>query len=275
MIGLYCSTPRLLTRVRRLLPNNVQVAVTHDCLLADVLRPAPACWVIIAPWLFASHERTLIRGLCTRFPLAGMVLVITRDADNARLVRDLPVHELIWLQDLEKELWPAVQRAIEARRVEHVAHDVETAPHIPVILRRALAFALRSSGSCTRVRDLTIAVGCDRRMLWRRWRETYGPTPALRLEDVLGWVILLRAAGAKVPGRGWASVASELGVHEHTLARLAQRLAGRTLRGLAAEGPESLWALFESRVGVPLLNATCWGDARHPAVAQELAVNQS
>lgn len=50
------------------------------------------------------------------------------------------------------------------------------------------------------------------------------------------------------PGRDGARVAAALGVHEHTLARLAKRLAGATLRDVACSGPDALAAAMQERL---------------------------
>src|SRR5438093_8685788 len=101
MIGLYCSMPGLRQDVQSVLPPAVDVTVADDWPLLDCagLQSPPSCWIVVAPWLFEVRERMLIRGFCTRFPFAGVVLVTSRDADNARLFKDLPVHEVIWLRD--------------------------------------------------------------------------------------------------------------------------------------------------------------------------------
>jgi hypothetical protein len=43
-------------------------------------------------------------------------------------------------------------------------------------------------------------------------------------------------------------VAAELGVHEHTLGRLARRLAGSTLRELESVGWPTVVAIFRRRI---------------------------
>lgn len=269
MIGLYCGLPRLLGRLRKLLPNCIEIALDGTS-LSPAGTAAPTTVVIVLPWLFEGKVRALVVALAAYHSSAAVVLVTTRDPDNARLARDLPIHELIWLCDIETELGAAVHRAGQRRRIEHFASQFEVAANIPLVLRRALALALRTSGSCMRVQDLAVMLGCDRRLLWRVWNRTYGPEARFRLEDVLGWVLLLRAASLKASGCGWSDIATELDVHQHTLGRLSQRLAGLTLRDLAEGGEAPLWALFESRVAQTLLGAraTMWDGARHLAVVR-------
>ena len=64
---------------------------------------------------------------------------------------------------------------------------------------------------------------------------------------------MLHAVGRKVPSRSWSDVASELKVHAHTLARVATRLAGRSLKMLAATDQKTLATQFDDQVVTPVL----------------------
>ena len=101
--------------------------------------------------------------------------------------------------------------------------------------------------------------GCHRRTLWYHWRRALADgSTTLRLEDFLDWLLVLRAAGRKTSNRGWHYVAESLGVHEHTIARLAKNLAGLSLSELGFVDRQSLLRRFDESVLQPLLGADAY-----------------
>ncbi|HEX2778679.1 MAG TPA: hypothetical protein VHM30_04210 [Gemmatimonadaceae bacterium] len=269
MLTLYCATAALRRSVRLALPADVAVTDVDRWEALEKPSSIAPCCVLVIPWLFDAHERARIRGLVARFPYCGVVLVTSRDADNARLFRDLPVTEVVWLDDIKTDLRAAVGRASQRRNTERAARQVEAAAPLPPLLSQALAFALRSPDACLSVSDLASVFACDRRALWRLWSRARPARSELRLEDVLGWIVLVRASASKTRTRGWTAIAIDLGLHEHTLSRIARRLTGLTLRQIAAEGSARIWRDFDVRVLGPLRGVTTWDAAGHPAVVAE------
>jgi hypothetical protein len=103
------------------------------------------------------------------------------------------------------------------------------------------------------VERLATAVRCDRRTLWAHWRKSFGDATELRLQDFLHWLLLLRALRHKRAGTAWSRIADDIGVHPHTLSRLARQLTGHSLRGLAEQGHPAVLRHFETEVLPPLL----------------------
>ena len=97
------------------------------------------------------------------------------------------------------------------------------------------------------MQKLAAVAGCDRRTLWQHWRGVADGSD-LRLQDVLHWFLLLRAATLKTPSRSWATVADELGMHAQTLGRISQQLSGLTLREVAVQRQGELVQRFERDV---------------------------
>ncbi|HEU4456635.1 MAG TPA: hypothetical protein VFR81_26445 [Longimicrobium sp.] len=126
-----------------------------------------------------------------------------------------------------------------------LAAELRRSEHLPGRLRQALALACESERPICTVGKLAAMAGCDRRTLWNQWRNTVGREAPVRLEDFLHWQLLLRAMVIKEPTMAWADVADRLGVHPHTVARLARQLAGRTLRELNACSASTVAAEFE------------------------------
>ena len=121
------------------------------------------------------------------------------------------------------------------------------APHLPRRLREALALACDGGRTIRTVEKLAAVAGCDRRTLWTYWKQSVGRHSELRLQDFLHWVLLLRAAQSKTENRPWAEVAEELGIHPHTLGRLARQLTGTSLRKLSSR-TYTVPQAFETRV---------------------------
>jgi AraC-like DNA-binding protein len=161
---------------------------------------------------------------------------------------DLPESPLN--RNLRRPAGPAVTPALSAA--------LRRAAHLPARLREALALACDDARNIRTVEKLATAAGCDRRTLWTHWKNTVGP--GMRLQDFLHWLLLLRATRRKTAARAWADVADEIGIHPHTLGRLARQLTGLSLRDLAAGGHGALEARFHAEV-VPLVLTT--GGERH------------
>jgi hypothetical protein len=122
------------------------------------------------------------------------------------------------------------------------------AAHLPPRLREALALACDDRRAIRTVEKLAAAAGCDRRTLWTHWKQSVGRRSTLRLQDFLHWVLLVRAAHRKTASRPWSDVAEEIGIHPHTLGRLARQLTGRSLRELSTTGHVTLAQSFETQV---------------------------
>ncbi|MEJ7811795.1 MAG: hypothetical protein WKG32_15395 [Gemmatimonadaceae bacterium] len=224
------------------------------------VAPAAICSVIAVDWLCDDAICTRLFAFHQRFPLHPVVLVTRKDADNVRHLKGLHVQEVVWPSEVAQTLWPAVRRACARDLLHRLAAAFVKAERLSVELRQALVSACWSEPPVRSVTVLAQMVGCDRRTLWRHWRDAAGRMSPLRLEDVVHWLLLLRAAGRKGPNRGWAVVARELNMHEHTLARSARRLAGCTLSDLSAAGLPALTTTFVQQVIHPLTGTSEWND---------------
>jgi hypothetical protein len=203
-----------------------------------------SCVVAYCPWI-GPEVVARLDAFIAEYPLRPVVLVTTGDADNVRRLRGLHVDEVLWPSELPALLAGAVDRARASRGLHRIAARLVDMRGLTPTVRAALERACIGELPSTTVRALAQAMRVDRRTLWRGWRASTRAAappasadeqPALRLEDVLDWVLLLRALGVRQRGRAWRDVAAELGVHEHTLARLARRLTGRSLASLADGG---------------------------------------
>jgi hypothetical protein len=216
--------------------------------------PGSTCAIVVLGWLRKGDlgERRL-GGLKERYPLHPVVLVTSKDADNARALRSAGVEEVVWLSEIETGLWPAVRRARSSGFLQHLLRVVDRTLLSDPPLQRALRYACRAERPIRSIGHLAAASGCDRRTLWRHWHDAVAARVPLRLEDVLDWLLLLHAVGRKTPGRSWSGVAAELQIHPHTLGRIAARLAARPLRTLAATDQLALTLQFDARLVAALV----------------------
>jgi hypothetical protein len=251
--AIYCGDPALLRRLAAALPADQYVLTADRWSELERLVPRAACVVLCFRWLreWQALARTAPAGAS---PAARpLVLATSKDADNARLLKGFRVDEVVWLDDVERELWPAVRGAESRGVLRRLGDALDGAASLPPLLRAALAHACRSAEPVRSVSELALAVGRDRRTLWRLWRGVHGGAPPLRLEDFLHWLLVLRGTASRRPRGSWTAVAREMRVHEHTLARAAAALAGRSLRELAAEGEAQVALRFEREVVGPLV----------------------
>lgn len=261
-LSIYCADASLMERLPGALPMSMDLLRCSDWDAFERAAATAVCSVIAIPWLAESGALPKFREFRRRSPLHPTVLVTEKHADNLRHLEGMKVEELVGLHEFERELWAAVCRARATSLLRQMASSFEGALSLPPKLREAVVHAFRSDAPISSVAGLAAAVGCDRRTLWRQWRQAFGSPPPLQLSDFVDWLLLLRATGLKVPGVKWSAVAAELGVHEHTIARIARRLAGLTLRDLAGGGLPFLSRLFVHHVLRPLLTPTTTGPLR-------------
>jgi hypothetical protein len=199
-------------------------------------------------WLQEDEILNHIGAFAREFQNQPIVAVTRRDAGNVRRLLGTSITQVVWPEELPHAFWPAVQRAQTHVVLRALATTIEQTGSLPRCLRTGLASAFRSDPPVRSVSLLAAELGCDRRTLWRQWHQTVGASSGLRMEDVLTWLILLRALGRKLPSKGWSTIASELGVHETTLSRAAKRLLGQTLRTLAPVDLTRLETTFSEQV---------------------------
>jgi hypothetical protein len=256
MLVICCIDSAQLQRLRSALPATETVLPTRDWQAFTHAAPGAECCILGARWL---DQDGIFQRLCLlqhRSRLAPLVLVTSKDADNMRALKDLNVEEVVWLHEVERHLLAAVKRASARGLIQRLARRLEGATHLAPALTKALVHAFRSERPVATVEELAAATRCDRRTLWYHWYRTFDSRPPVRLEDFLDWLVLIRASAEHALGRSWPVVAVELGVHEHTLARMATRLVGVSLRELGSVSQSELSERFTARVLHPLLGGS-------------------
>lgn len=250
MLALFAADPLLLRRLPALLPAGLELRVAHEWKQLDRLHPEASCAVVCVEHLGTDNAVARLCRLKERHPTFRVILVTRWTLDNARCLKNLALEEIVWLRELDRELARAVRTACGRAGVRSLADELGSARRLPPRLRGGLVLGCRSEPPIRTVNALAIAAGCDRRTLWREW---HGAPGDLRLEDVLHWLLLLRAGTLKDEDCSWADVAERLGVHAHTLGRMSRGLTGWTLRELERAGAAELTERFRREVLAPLL----------------------
>lgn len=253
MLALYVPESRYRPRIQRAVQTS-KAAYAEEWTTFERAALAAECSVVLFLWLHTPEVHRLL-AFKRRNPLHPVILVTRGDMQNARQLKSVQVEEVIWLDEVDRELNGAVGRTCTLSHQRTFCEAMKDADYLPGCLGHALATACGAEPPLRTVQKLAKVAGCDRRTLWQQWKLAMDGSP-LRLQDVLHWFLLLRATSLKTPGRSWAAVAADLGMHPQTLGRLSQQLAGISLRTLAVKGHGELVDSFERDVlGVLLSNA--------------------
>lgn len=252
MYALYSPDGVVLERVRGALPPDEVGIVTMSWNELAAAAQRADCLLIAARWL-ASELCLSLRAVMLGSHPVPVVLIITKDADNARAALHTGATRIVWLEDVRRELrW--VLCTMRPRLVlDQAAVLLERSTQLSRPLGTALAYACRTERPILSVGAFAELVRRDRRTLWRHWHRATGGCGPLRLEDFLDWVLLLHAAHLKAPSRSWMRVAHALGTHEHTLARIVTRLAGVTLTQFGESARQDLGERFLDSAVRPLV----------------------
>lgn len=264
MLALYVSDSRFSERLCRALQPTEAVPSTSWPHFERAAESAE-CSVIVIGWLGVPEVARLMT-FKSRHPLHPVVLVTRGDMQNARQLKAVQVEEVIWIEEMDRELTGAVSRTCTLSHHRSFCEAMSDADYLPGCLGPALARACSAEPPLRTVQKLAKLAGCDRRTLWQHWK-TATEGEELRLQDVLHWLLLLRAATQKTPGRSWATVAEELGLHPQTLGRISQQLTGLSLRELAGRRQGEVVDQFEHDVVGVLLRSAMRQSEAAPALA--------
>lgn len=200
--------------------------------------PMLACVMVVWPCLQSREELRRLVDFKALHPLAGLVLVTRRDPQLAKLIQGTHVGEFVWLEEVERGLPRAVDRAVSASFLSECMALIRNAPTLSPRIKDGLIRALTSSTPILSVKKLLQDVGGSRQQMWREWRRSARTPVAPSLKDLLRLVVLLRATVAKSHLKSWEAVAADLKVSTHTLRRAAGELMATTLSRLASAGVE-------------------------------------
>ena len=213
----------------------------------QALSTTPECAVLVG-----RHGRDLhLDRVQQRWPAVPVVQVCnTRPEPRAGSSAHVG-----WAACVEREIASAVATARIRGYLAEVGERIRHAEHLPTRLRQALSHAC-GDGCPTSVGEVAGHLRCTPRVLSHHWRNAMPAEAGVRLEDFMGWILLLHAGAQRAAGAKWSSISEGLGTHQHTLTRTAQRLADTSLRELPMQGVAATKARFERRVVRHLVRQT-------------------
>lgn len=150
--------------------------------------------------------------------------------------------------EILQELMPVVGTVTRQDGLQSVVELLGALPGPASGLRNALLYVTTAHESIVSVKQLANAMGCSRATLWKHWRKAAIDASAMRLEDFLDGIVLVRAVTVKRSGVSWGAVARSLSVSEETLSRTLRRLAGTRRCHLTSEPASAVIARFEDRI---------------------------
>lgn len=186
-----------------------------------------------------------------RFPFQPLVLVTRREAANVRRTRRILLDEIVWLGEVEERLLQAVGRSMANTFFGQLSRRFQGSKDLPPKLRGALVLACRCEEPVRSVTGLASALDCDRRTLWRQWKQV---TSQAHLKDLLAWMQLIQAVGERAQGHSVRGVARTLGLSAKSLGPLSKRLTGRTFAELVDRGRDDLLGKFREEFAVTVLD---------------------
>lgn len=246
LVAIYCEDAGARAHVIQLLRRHVDLLEARSCSELFQLAGEASCTVLVigreSPIDQVDDPVALRRG----HPLHPVVVASAYDSPHAQRLVTSARDAVVLFRDFDKELMPAVSRACVGGVLEQMASAIESERHVPPTLRAAIALLYRAQPPIRSVKELAAQVGCEPRTLEHHWRRAV--RSGLRLHDLLGWVLLLHAATARLSTPNWIAVGAALGVGAQTLARLGRTLAHLSLREIAAFGHRKLLSLFRQCV---------------------------
>lgn len=179
------------------------------------------CSIVAVRNLTPAIKRRLFR-FCVHPTLRPMVLATDFTEDNARVLPDLCIDEVVWLHRLETTLIDAIRRSEKRLHLVVLAEAIQRNTVLPHQLRSALAAACTSPQPLFTQKELLEFVHCHRSTLFRQWRSVADSQTSLK--TVLDWIVLLRACTLRETATSWNSVAVMLRIPVASLSATARRL---------------------------------------------------
>ena len=259
MIAILADTPddaRLLGRAAGGAPR-----VVHDANEIAADHHDIECLVFGSRSRRLAERVALLHEIERKAPWMPVVLVTDREISIAPVLSRVQVADLVWFDDIERQLAARIESACGASTLLQLADRIARSS-CPRALRSALVHSLRQARTqpVRSVQDLAAAVDYSPVTLFQQFgARARGRTTFNRF---LGALVILRAQQLAATGATWKTVSAQLRFPRGTLARKAKRWPGCTLSELERIAPDQLLTAFASEHFAPLLDApppTCRG----------------
>ena len=143
MYALYSPEPIVLERVRDAIPSSEDGVATTSWSEFAMLALRSDCLLIASRWL--SHDlRVPLRAIALESYPAPLILIASKDADNARSALNIGATNTIWLSEVHRDLHTLVCGTRARQVLNRVANLIEGSSRLNPRLRAALAYACRA-----------------------------------------------------------------------------------------------------------------------------------
>lgn len=217
-IILYAESEHVLRRWQR---NGApsQAIATADWTLVERFSDAAGCLVVQIPSLAEWEHLQQLKSLSRNPDRTPLIVITDPDRDNLKLLAGVLFSALYWSDSDLAEVLQEANAAGTRCPIFSSLSDLDFGR----VARQAAEAACGADRPFRSVKALARSIGLDRRRLWLEWTRRDGEPIALPLADFVRWIVLIHAIKLRGEGGTWASIAEDLGVHERTLFRLAER----------------------------------------------------
>jgi len=234
-VVLYCTSVRLAALAREALRS---WTISHECRSWDdiealIQRAVPL--LAIVPHL-TTEELERVVQFRRRFPAQPFVVVTDKDPDSARTLANAGIREIVWSADIHRDVSAALHSEGNSAFFDALARRIGEASQLPHLLRTVLVRAVLASPPMHSVAELSALAGRHSGTMTRAWKGEVHAGDMFRLEDFVRWMVLMRAAQRRGFEGAWHLAAIAVGVDPRTLNRIANRLAGASLKELEVRG---------------------------------------
>ncbi|MYA33784.1 MAG: hypothetical protein F4164_03985 [Gemmatimonadales bacterium] len=250
MIGILADTPHDAELMRGAVVGGVRVIHTASDLSAADL--GIECLVFGSRSGLLAERIAVLREVERKLPWVPVILVTDRKIAIARLLSRVQVADLVWFEDIERQLASRIESACSGSALLQMAEKIRRST-APPALRSAVAHALREARRTPvrNVQELAAAVDCSPVTLFQQFQaRALGRTTFNRF---LGALAILRAQQLRASGSKWKHASAQLGLPRETLRRKAKRWLGCNLLELERIPPHQLLAAFALEHFAPLL----------------------
>lgn len=169
------------------------------------------------------------------------LLVTAFDPENARYFNQMPVVGFAWASEPEEEILDRalclVNHSERRRLADHVPRACPDRERVKPVVE---ALFLESTPP-SQVQDLARACHRSRGALGDDWNAAWEGSPPVCLKSLVDWAVGLRARELWQRGHSPKEIAWALGIHERTLERIADRLAGMSSYEWLALDSQIVW----------------------------------
>lgn len=148
-----------------------------------------------------------LQTIARRKQRPSIVIVTERCPENVRLLSVVQADAVIWFEEVETELVPTVMGLLHTTVFDDLAKEFAAFPDVNTKTVKAIRTALSAPQPYREVNDLARELRCDRRTVWRDWKNAQLPHS---MQELLDWIVLLRALSAKHAGLPWKRVSERV-----------------------------------------------------------------